>query len=111
MSLRDERDLPWLAEPLQALRDGNRGHALILHGGAGSGQLELALRLAQAWLCEQGPGPCDACPSCHLAIARSHPDLRVVMPEAVQVALQRRRKPQQAQAQQGNQGRGRAPSH
>jgi DNA polymerase-3 subunit delta' len=50
--------------------------------------LEWALRLAQAWLCEQGPGPCDACPSCHLAIARSHPDLRVVMPEAVQVALQ-----------------------
>ena len=85
--MRDERDLPWLAEPLAALRDGGRGHALILHGGAGSGLLELALRLAQAWLCEQAPGPCDQCPSCHLTIAHTHPDLKVVLPETLQQAL------------------------
>lgn len=83
----NERDLPWLAEPLAALRDGSRGHALILYGGAGSGQLELALRAAQAWLCEQPPGPCDACPSCHLSIAHSHPDLKVVLPETLQIEL------------------------
>jgi DNA polymerase-3 subunit delta' len=62
-----------------------------LHGAAGSGLFELALRVAQAWLCEhanEAQRPCGHCPSCHLALARSHPDLRVVMPEAVQQALQ-----------------------
>jgi DNA polymerase III subunit delta' len=85
--MRDERDLPWLAEPLARLRDHDRSHALILHGGAGSGQLELALRAAQAWLCEQPPGPCGHCPSCHLALARLHPDQKLLMPETVQQAL------------------------
>jgi DNA polymerase-3 subunit delta' len=82
-----EQDLPWLAEPLRALRDQTRGHALILHGGAGSGLLELAWRAAQSWLCENPPGPCGHCASCHLTAARSHPDLKVLMPEAVQVEL------------------------
>jgi DNA polymerase III subunit delta' len=85
--MRDERDLPWLAEPLARLRDHARSHALILHGGGGSGQIELALRVAQAWLCERPPGPCGQCPSCHLAVGRSHPDLRVLMPETMQLAL------------------------
>jgi DNA polymerase III subunit delta' len=83
----DERELPWLAGPLAQLRDHDRSHALILHGGAGSGQFELAWRVAQAWLCEQPPGPCGQCPSCHLALAKANPDLRVLMPEAVQQAL------------------------
>ncbi|HEV8690766.1 MAG TPA: DNA polymerase III subunit delta' [Ideonella sp.] len=83
----DERDLPWLAEPLAQLRDHDRSHALILHGGAGSGQFELAWRAAQAWLCEQSPAPCGQCPSCHLVLARSHPDLKLLMPETVQLAL------------------------
>jgi DNA polymerase-3 subunit delta' len=83
----DERDLPWLAAPLAQLRDHPRSHALILHGGAGSGQWELASRAAQAWLCERPPGPCGDCPSCHLVLARSHPDLKVLMPETAQLAL------------------------
>ncbi|HSI57831.1 MAG TPA: DNA polymerase III subunit delta' [Ideonella sp.] len=87
MALRDEHDLPWLAAPLQALRDHERGHALILHGRAGSGLFELALRVAQAWLCEQPPGPCGVCPGCHLTLARSHPDLKVLMPETLQQAI------------------------
>jgi DNA polymerase-3 subunit delta' len=86
--MRTEHDLPWLAEPLKALRDEQRGHALIVHGGMGSGLLELVLRLAQAWLCEQPPGPCDQCPSCHLTLAHTHPDLRVVLPETWQQQLQ-----------------------
>ena len=83
----DERDLPWLAEPLKQLRDHPRSHALILHGGAGSGQWELAWRVARAWLCENGPGPCGECPSCHMAAAHTHPDLKVLMPETAQLAL------------------------
>ncbi|MDZ7814307.1 MAG: DNA polymerase III subunit delta' [Ideonella sp.] len=83
----NEQDLPWLAEPLAQLRDGARGHALILHGRGQSGLLSLAFRLAQAWLCEQPPGPCDQCPSCHLSLAGSHGDLKVLMPETHQQAL------------------------
>ena len=83
----DERDLPWLAEPLKQLRDHARSHAIILHGGAGSGQWELAWRVAQAWLCESEPRPCGECPSCHLALAHSHPDMKVLMPETMQLAL------------------------
>lgn len=86
--MRDERELPWLATPLAELLQSARGHALILHGGAGSGVLELALRLAQGWLCESAGGrPCGACPSCHLARQQAHPDLRLLVPETWQLLL------------------------
>jgi DNA polymerase-3 subunit delta' len=107
--MRDERELPWLAAPVQALAGWTQGHACLLHGGAGSGLFELALRVAQAWLCEGGheggapgraPGaalaagsaaglkrPCDACVSCHLVATHSHGDLHVVVPEALRVSL------------------------
>ncbi len=41
--------------------------------------------LARGWLCE-APGeqrPCGACPSCHLFDNRSHPDLRLLLPETL----------------------------
>ncbi|WP_431262674.1 hypothetical protein ACQ859_21525 [Roseateles chitinivorans] len=83
--------LPWLAEPLhQALTQG-RSHALLLQGPAGVGQFDLALLLAQAWLCEarsstDQPG-CGRCASCHLLRSRSHPDFQVLLPEALREAL------------------------
>ena len=67
--------LPWLAGPLhQALTQG-RSHALLLQGPSGVGQFDLALLLAQAWLCEartaaDQPG-CGRCASCHLLRSRS----------------------------------------
>jgi DNA polymerase-3 subunit delta' len=86
--MRTEDDLPWLAAPLSAWRSADlRSHALIVQGGIGSGLFELCLRLAQAWLCEQPPGPCEACSSCHLARAQTHPDLHVVMPETWKARL------------------------
>ncbi|HEY9022955.1 MAG TPA: DNA polymerase III subunit delta', partial [Burkholderiaceae bacterium] len=83
--------LPWLAEPLQrALRE-QRSHALLVHGPSGVGQFELALGLAQGWLCEAAedgaPRPCGRCAACHLVRARSHPDLLVLVPEALRAAL------------------------
>ena len=83
--------LPWLALPLQqALRNPN-AHAVLLHGPQGIGQFELALTLAQAWLCEAADGsakrPCGACASCRLVQAHSHPDLLVLLPEALREAL------------------------
>lgn len=82
--------LPWLAQPLRgALGVARNHHALLIHGPAGVGQFELALALAQAWLCEEGATsrPCGRCPSCLLIQARSHPDLRVLLPEVLQESL------------------------
>jgi DNA polymerase-3 subunit delta' len=80
--------LPWLDEPLRhALAQ--RAHALLIQGPPGVGQFDLALTLAQAWLCE-GTGearPCGQCASCKLVQARSHPDLLVLLPEALREPL------------------------
>lgn len=82
--------LPWLGKPLQDALRTQRGHALLVHGPQGTGQFELSLCLAQAWLCEGGEGaqkPCGTCASCHLVQARSHPDLLVLVPEALRESL------------------------
>lgn len=82
--------LPWLGKPLQDALRTQRGHALLVHGAQGTGQFELSLCLAQAWLCE-GEGavekPCGTCASCHLVQAHSHPDLLVLVPEALRESL------------------------
>lgn len=84
--------LPWLAEPLkQALRT-RRAHALLIQGPRGVGQFELALALAQAWLCDSADepsaqAPCGICGSCKLMRAHSHPDLMVLLPEALRESL------------------------
>ncbi|HEX6704900.1 MAG TPA: DNA polymerase III subunit delta' [Albitalea sp.] len=81
--------LPWLAEPLRQALATQRAHALLLHGPQGVGQFELALTLAQAWLCETDGAarPCGHCASCKLVHARSHPDLLVLLPEALRESL------------------------
>ena len=81
--------LPWLEEPLRRLLATQRGHAVLLCGPEGIGQFELALALAQAWLCESGAGdaPCGRCPSCRLVQAHTHPDLLVLLPEALRGPL------------------------
>ncbi len=86
--------LPWLAAPLRDALATQRTHALLLHGPHGVGQFEMALTLAQAWLCDgmasadvDTPRPCGVCASCRLVHARSHPDLMVLIPEALRSAL------------------------
>ena len=81
--------LPWLGTPLQEALRTQRGHALLIHGPQGIGQFELALTLAQAWLCETNPTqqPCGTCASCRLVQAHSHPDLLVLLPEALRESL------------------------
>lgn len=85
---------PWLRAPLQqALQQLDSHHAVLLHGPQGVGQFEFALALASAWLCEAHPAggagraACGQCASCRLIAAGSHPDLLVVVPEALQAAL------------------------
>jgi len=82
--------LPWLEAPLQNALSTGRSHALLLQGPAGVGQFELAVSLAQSWLCEtplEGGRACDTCPSCLLFKARTHPDYQVLVPEALREGL------------------------
>ena len=85
--------LPWLEQPLQQALASQQAHAIWLHGPAGVGQFDLALALVQAWLCEAQASPlrfdpaCGECPSCRLVRAHSHPDLMVLLPEALREPL------------------------
>ncbi|WP_290866733.1 DNA polymerase III subunit delta' [Aquabacterium sp.] len=98
MSARDEQGpraplWPWLQPALQGALDQLNSHAVLLHGAPGIGQFEFGLALARAWLCEAQPAgsafrpACGLCASCHLIDAGSHPDLKVVLPEALQASL------------------------
>ncbi|MBH1985793.1 MAG: DNA polymerase III subunit delta', partial [Burkholderiales bacterium] len=88
---------PWLQSPLQAALDQLHSHAVLLHGPEGVGQFDFAMGLARAWLCEasstgQASGAalrpaCGQCVSCRLLEAGSHPDLMLVLPEALQASL------------------------
>ena len=89
--------LPWLATVLRETLQTRRAHALLLHGPQGVGQFDLATTIAQAWLCEADDEsnavaesqarPCGVCASCRLVQARSHPDLLVLLPEALREPL------------------------
>lgn len=82
--------LPWLATPLQQALAHARSHALLVQGPAGVGQFDLALLLAQAWLCEdrapQAPA-CGHCGACKLFQSRTHPDFQILIPEALREPL------------------------
>jgi DNA polymerase-3 subunit delta' len=81
--------LPWLESVLRRTLRDQHAHALLLHGPRGVGQFEMTLTLAQAWLCEsaQEAKPCGSCAACKLVHSHSHPDLLVLLPEALQAAL------------------------
>lgn len=64
-----------------ALAAGRLPPALLLVGPWGVGKQRLALWLAAGLLCEKGPAaPCEACPSCRMALSLSHPDLHWFFP-------------------------------
>lgn len=76
---------PWQAQPLQralnALAEGQLGHALLITGAERSGQYELARAIAQRLLCTTAQGAvraCGQCRGCQQAEAGSHADLRIL---------------------------------
>ena len=81
--------LPWIEAPLREALATRRGHALLIQGPQGVGQFELALTMAQAWLCEAAhdPKPCGNCAGCKLVQSHTHPDLLVLLPEALREPL------------------------
>lgn len=79
-------DLPWLQAPLAEALARARSHALLVQGPAGVGQLELAVKLAQSWLCEaraEAQPTCGHCASCKLFASGTHPDFQLLLPEAL----------------------------
>lgn len=86
--------LPWIERELERLLQSATGHATLLYGLPGVGQFELAMAVAQAWLCEQvqpaagryAPS-CGVCPSCRLCHARTHPDLLPLLPDSMAESL------------------------
>lgn len=79
---------PWQQSQLQALLR-QPGHAVLLTGPAGMGHYALSMALAQAWLCEQPSpqGACGVCGSCHSVGVKTHPDLKMLLPETLAIEL------------------------
>ena len=73
---------PWLQTSLENLLT-RPGHAWLIQGSTGLGQYDLALALAQSWLCQTPTpqGACGKCASCHGIDVRVHADFRMLMPE------------------------------
>jgi len=73
---------PWLQTSLENLLT-RPGHAWLIQGSTGLGQYDLALALAQSWLCQTPTpqGACGKCASCHGIDVRVHADFRILMPE------------------------------
>jgi DNA polymerase III subunit delta' len=61
-------------------------HGLLFKGSKGIGKLDLAINFAQSLLCQHPEGSgfaCGKCPSCHWFEQGSHPDYRLLQPEAL----------------------------
>jgi DNA polymerase III subunit delta' len=82
------KSLPWHGATRASIRQllAREVHALLLHGAAGIGKLDLALDTAESLLCERrlaDGSACGRCAGCALTAAGNHPDLRIVRPEAL----------------------------
>jgi len=79
---------PWL-ESARHRASVHPAHALLLHAAGELGQFDLALALAMGWLCESTvqARACGACTACRLVDQHSHPDLKVLLPEALRGPL------------------------
>lgn len=65
-------------------------HGLLLKGNKGIGKFDLAMNLACSMLCQQPKGAslaCGKCPSCHWFEQGSHPDFRLLQPDALSQAV------------------------
>lgn len=82
------RPYPWLAPVWMRLaarlESGNLAHGLLFSGPLGVGKNDFARAFVQYALCQAPTSeklPCEACPSCLLFAAGTHPDFKWVEPE------------------------------
>ncbi len=73
----------------RAIANSTLAHAYLFSGQVGIGKKTAALAFAAALNCtSRGPqGGCGQCPSCVMISARTHPDVRILMPESEDLAL------------------------
>jgi DNA polymerase-3 subunit delta' len=82
---------PWQTESWKALQ-GLRGrlpHAVLLKGAQGIGKLDLAFNFARSLLCAKphsDGSACQECDSCRWFAQDSHPDFRLIQPDALSSA-------------------------
>ena len=63
------------------IRNNSARHAYIFEGEKGVGTYAAARLFAAAMVCEKTENaPCGACPSCIMAAAETHPDIRIISP-------------------------------
>jgi DNA polymerase III subunit delta' len=79
---------PWHSALWERLQAGlaRTPHAILIHGPEGVGKFALAQHLSQALLCEardRSVAPCGSCDGCRWFAAESHPDFRLIEPEAM----------------------------
>jgi DNA polymerase III subunit delta' len=70
---------------------GGMTHAWLFTGPPGSGRSVAARAFAAALQCERGGLGCGQCPGCHLVLAGTHPDVHLVVPEGLSIAVQEMR--------------------
>lgn len=61
-------------------------HAILVKGPQGTGKLEFAMNMAQSLLCDQPAADghaCGDCPSCRWFVQETHPDFRLMQPQAL----------------------------
>jgi len=66
-------------------------HAWLFTGPPGSGRSVAARAFAAALQCERGGVGCGECAGCHTVRARTHPDVHLVVPEGLSIAVQEMR--------------------
>jgi DNA polymerase-3 subunit delta' len=71
----------------QSAPPGVMTHAWLFTGPAGSGRSVAARALAAALQCERTPKGCGECSPCRTVAARSHPDVRSVVPEGLSISV------------------------
>jgi len=79
---------PWQQDDWKRLQELSKRppHGLLFKGNKGIGKLDLAMNFAQSLLCEQpriDRLACGSCPSCHWFGQGSHPDFRLIQPDAL----------------------------
>ncbi len=79
---------PWQGPDWSRLREIRKRppYGLLFTGAKGVGKLDLAVNFAQSMLCrepDEDDMPCCKCPSCHWFDQASHPDFRLIQPEAL----------------------------
>jgi len=79
---------PWQNSDWERLRELRKRppNAVLFKGTKGIGKSDLAMNFAQSLLCQhpdQDDSACRECPSCHWFAQKTHPDFRLLQPEAL----------------------------